>query len=185
MVHQSASAAAGASFRHDPRMRRAFSALGQGQVGARGPAGTSLYWLLRSRRPKLAGLTGRLSPPDLLVTACAVADSGGKLVVERDDDHGTRQDLARAGLDWVVRSGECLPCIRSVRPFDALIIGSGYGRIADWRTRLCDDALLLGLGRRANLSRLAERLLEAELANETTRLRDGRRDLLLAAFERV
>lgn len=166
-------------------MRRAFSALGPGGVGTHGPAGTSLYWLLRSRRPKLAGLTGHLAPGELLVSACAVADSGGKLVVERDNDHETRQVLARAGLDWVVRSGECLPCIRSVRPFDALIIGSRYGRIADWRDRLCDDALLLGLGRRGNLSRLAERLLEAELASETARLSDRGRDLLLAAVERA
>lgn len=186
MVHEPAPAAGGASFRHDPRMRRAFSGLGQKQTGAGvdTPAATAVYWLLRSRRPKLAALAGRLSPADLLVTGCAVADSGGKLIVEPDHDHPTRQALAHAGLDWVVRSGECLPCIRSIRPLDALIIGESHAALDGWPDRLGRNALLLGLSRNAAaMPGLAERMLDQRLATEIARLRDGRRYLLIAEHE--
>lgn len=174
------------SFRHDPRMRQALARLGSEDRGVStdGPAGTSLYWLLRSRRPKLAALSGQLSHADLLVVACALADCGAKLVVDADDHGRTTSALAGAGLDWIVRSGECLPCLRQVRRYDCLIIGESPRSLERWSERLCRNALLLGLSRnRAVMSGLAARILDQRLAAEIARLRDGRRHLLIADHE--
>lgn len=168
------------SFRHDPRMRRALASLGR-DLSPDGPGGTSLYWLLRSRRPKLAVLTGRLPQADLLVVACALADCGGKLVVDAGNHGRTSQALAAAGLDWILRSGDCLPCLKRVRPYDCLIVGENPEALPDWGRRLGRNALLLGLDRNpSTASKLAERLLATGLAGEIARLRDGRRHLLIA-----
>lgn len=174
------------SFRHDPRMRQALARLGgkDREVSADGPAGTSLYWLLRSRRPRLAALTGRLSQADLLVVACALADCGAKLVVDTGGHGRVSSALAAAGLDWILRSGDCLPCLRQVRPYDCLIIGESPRSLEGWGERLGRNALLLGLSRNAAaVPALADRILDQGLAAEIARLRDGRRCLLIADHE--
>lgn len=176
----------GRSFRHDPRMRQALARLGSEdrEVAADGPTGTSLYWLLRSRRPKLAALTGEIARADLLVVACALADCGGKLIVGADEHGRANAALAAAGLDWVVRSGDCLPCLQQVRPYDCLIIGPSSRRLDGWSERLGPNALLLGLCRNpAAMPALADRILDQRLATEIARLRDGRRYLLIADHE--
>ncbi|NBB91825.1 MAG: hypothetical protein GVY32_01490 [Gammaproteobacteria bacterium] len=168
------------SFRHDPRMRQALARLGR-DLSPDGPTGTSLYWLLRSRRPKLAALTGRIPQADLLVVACALADCGGKLVVDAGEHGRVGSALAAAGMDWILRSGDCLPCLRRVRPFDCLIIGESADTLAGWADRLGRNALLLGLGRDPSATpRLADRILDTGLAGEIAQLRDGRRCLLIA-----
>lgn len=174
------------SYRHDPRMRQALARLGSKdrEVSADGPAGSSLYWLLRSRRPRLAMLTGRVSHADLLVVACALADCGAKLVVDAKDHGWVSSALAAAGLDWILRSGDCLPCLRQVRPYDCLVLGEDAGALADWGKRLAPDALLLGVSRRAAaMPKLADRILGQRLAKEIARLRDGPRCLLIADRE--
>lgn len=168
------------SFRHDPRMRQALSRLGR-DATPDGPAGTSLYWLLRSRRPKLVSLTGGISQGDLLVVACALADCGAKLVVDAEEHGRVGAALAAAGLDWILRSGDCLPCLRQVRPYDCLIVGEDARALRDRGTRLARNALLIGLGRNPSAApRLAERILEVGLTGEVAQLRDGRRCLLIA-----
>jgi len=174
------------SFRHDPRMRQALARLGRDdrELAAGGPTGTSLYWLLRSRRPKLAALSGRLPQADLLVVACALADCGGKLVSDPDDQGTTHAALAAAGLDWVLRNGDCLPCLSRVRPYDCLIIGESHAALDGWPDRLGRNALLLGLNRdSAAMPGLADRMLDQRLATEIARLKDGRRCLLIADHE--
>ena len=174
------------SFRHDPRMRQELARLGRKdrKVSADGPAGTSLYWLLRSRRPKLAALTGRLAQADLLVVACALADCNTKLVVNARQHGSTGASLAAAGLDWILRSGDCLPCLRQVRAYDCLIVGDADNDLSAWGQRLGQDALLLGLSRNASvIAKLSERILRQRLAPEVSPLRDGRRTLLIANHE--
>lgn len=171
------------SFRHDPRLRQALARLPREDraVSQAGPACTSLYWLLRSRRPKLAAMSGRLARADQLVIACALADCGGRLVVDPADADQTRFELAAAGLDWIVRSGACLPCLRRLREYDCLIVGPSHGDLSAWDEQLAPDALTLGLSRRAlDVRGLSERILEACLAEEITVLRDGSRYLLMA-----
>lgn len=168
------------SFRHDPRMRRALARLG-GQRRSDEPAGTSLYWLLRSRRPKQAALTGQLATADLLVVGCALADCGTRLVAEADEHRAANAALAGAGLDWILRSSDCLPCLDQIRACDCLIVGDPVARLDAWRQRLGRDALVLGLSRgSAGAARLADRILDARLAREIAQLRDGRRNLLIA-----
>jgi hypothetical protein len=170
------------SFRHDPRMRQALARLGR-EASSEGPAGTTLYWLLRSRRPQLAALSGRISQADLLVVACALADCGAKLVVDGDDHGRVSSALAAAGMDWILRSGDCLPCLKRVRPYDCLIVGEGCKALQGWRERLGRNALLLGLGRnRSAAPRLADRLRDTGLADEIAQLSDGRRCLLIADY---
>lgn len=174
------------SFRHDPRMRQALARLGRDdrELAAEGPAGTSLYWLLRTRRPKLAALSGRVAQADLLVVACALADCGGKLVPEPKDQGTALAALAAAGLDWVLRHGDCLPCLSRVRPYDCLIIGESHPILDGWQERLGGNALLLGLSRNpAAAHALAGHILDQRLAAEVARLRDGRRWLLIADHE--
>jgi len=174
------------SFRYDPRMRQALARLGSADrdVSTEGPAGTSLYWLLRSRRPRLAALTGKISQSDLLAIACALADCGGKLVVDADEHGWINTALAAAGLDWIVRSGDCLPCLRQVRRFDCLIIGESPPSLDGWKERLGSNALLLGLTRNPKaVPALTEGILDRGLAAEVARLRDGQRCLLIADHE--
>lgn len=171
------------SYRHDPRMRQALARIGQQdrEMAAGGPAGTSLYWLLRSRRPKFAALAGRPCQADLLVIACALADCGSKLVVTSDQQGPVSASLGAAGLEWILRSGECLPCLRRVRPYDCLIIGETDTDPERWVGRLGEDALVLGVARNASTVRqLAEKILDGRLAGEVAQLRDGRRHLLIA-----
>jgi len=171
------------SFRHDPRMRQALARAGH-KTASDGPAGTALYWLLRSRRPRLAALTGRLAPADLLIVACALADCGAKLVVDRQEHSSTHAALATAGLDWILRSGECLPCLHRVRTYDSLMIGEEPEVLTKWSGYLGRNAVILGVGRDAAvMPGLANRIIFARLAGEVARLRDGRRCLLIASHE--
>jgi hypothetical protein len=168
------------SFRHDPRMRQALARLGR-DASPDGPASTSLYWLLRSRRPKLVSLSGRLSQADLLTVACALADCGAKLVVDSGQHGRVVAALGAAGLDWILRSGNCLPCLHQVRPYDCLIVGEDARTLRDQGTRLARNALLIGLGRNPSAApTLAERILDVGLTGEISQLRDGRRWLLIA-----
>jgi hypothetical protein len=174
------------SFRHDPRMRQALARLGRDdrELARGGPAGTSLYWVLRSRRPKLAALSGRIAAADRLVLACALADCGGKLLIDGNDADSIRTALSAAGLDWILRSGECLPCLTRLGRHDCLVFGPDHGDLRPWRERMAPGALVLGLTRdAAGADRLAGDMLEAGLAAELAPLRDGRRHLLIADGE--
>jgi hypothetical protein len=174
------------SFRHDPRMRQAVARLAREDrtFAQTGPAGTSLYWLLRSRRPKLAAISGRFSGADRLVIACALADCGAKLVVDPAAASEMQTALAPSGLDWILRSGDCLPCLRRLQTFDGLILGPGHGPLDTWQGRLGPDALRLGLARTAHEIRgLAAAVAHSAIAEEVSELQDGRRYLLIADGE--
>ncbi len=174
------------SFQNDPRMRQALSRLSRNNrdISSQGPVGTSLYWLLRSRRPKFAALVGGFSQADTLVIACAMADCGAKLVAESRARGATRSALSAAGLDWILRSGECLGCLHRLRPLDCLIVGDTDEPLSTWREQLDHEALILGIGRRAScVDSLARKIRSEGLAEDVSRLRDGRDCLLIADHE--
>jgi len=172
------------SFRHDPRMRQALARLGgQRPRSAVDPAGTSIYWLLRCRRPRLAALHGHPAPSELLIIACALADANARLAVEPTTHTAIHQSLSSAGLDWILRSGECLPCVNAVKPCDVLIVGQGHGNPAEWTETLDRDALVLGLAdNRSQAMRMAATLEKSGLAGELAHLRDERRHLVVGAL---
>jgi len=176
------------SFQNDPRMRQALSRLSHKNQGisSQGPAGTSLYWLLRSRRPKFAALVGKLSQADTLVIACAMADCSAKLVAKARDHETARNVLSAAGLDWILRSGECLSCLHRLRPLDCLIVGDTDEPLSAWREQLGHEALILGVSRRRTcVDSLARRIRSEELADDVSRLRDGQGCLLVASHDRI
>jgi len=171
------------SFRHDPRMRQALARLPRPDhdLSQAGPACTSLYWLLRSRRPRLAALSGRPTQADQLIIACALADCGARLVIDPSHAAEARADLSAAGLDWILRSGACLPCLRQLGAYDCLILAPGHDGLERWLVQLAPDAMRLGLCRTAAERRsLSQRMLAADLAEELAELRDGSRQLLIA-----
>jgi hypothetical protein len=174
------------SFRDDPRMRRMLAGLapGGGRGRAENPASRSLYWLIRSRRPRLAAVTGHLPDTELMVIACALADCGGKLLAEPGRDDGVRETLAAAGIDWILRSEACGECIRSVRPVELLVIGDSHRSLAPWADALAPAALILaGSHRRDDRRRIEAALREVGPAGEAAWLKDGRRRLLVASRE--
>lgn len=174
------------SVRNDPRMRRMLAGLapGSGRGRAENPVSRSLYWLIRSRRPRLAAVTGLLPGAELMVIACALADCGGKLLAEPGRDDGVRDSLAAAGIDWILRSEACGECIRSVRPVELLVIGDSHRPLASWTDALSPTALILaGSHQRNHRRRIEAALREVGLAGEAAWLKDGRRQLLVASRE--
>lgn len=151
-----------ASLPADPRARRALSSLLEGKSmdwRARRCASADLpcqycwlYWLLRSRQPRLALTVGQVQADWLIVAGCAVsAQAGGRLLCQADEQRmpprqGAGNDLqegvTRAGLDWGIRLLE--PEVEhQPRSIDALILAS---KLDDWHERLIRLAPILAPG---------------------------------------
>jgi hypothetical protein len=123
-----------------------------------------LYWLLRSRQPRLALAVGQIEADWLIVAGSAIsADAGGRLLCQADTGNTNppqsrahaddlRHDLARAGLEWGIRM--LPPTARhQAGSVHALILACSLERWPERLMRLApalaSGALVIGLANQA------------------------------------
>lgn len=145
-----------AQLQGDPRYRQALDRLRTlpSHLPADPEADTALYWLVRTHRPRLTTVLGDPAPVSLLHIARAMADGGRGHIIRQAGE--TRAPslfglLVEAGLDWILRSEQCLACAdRCLRP-DLLVCFADVDALPAELPRLAANGMivLLSAGERA------------------------------------
>ncbi|QKK01562.1 MAG: hypothetical protein HND55_02170 [Pseudomonadota bacterium] len=170
----------------DPRVRRYLSSLTPGRhAEPANPAHSTLYWLVRARRPRSTALAGRPPETALLTLACALAENQRALLVwqPRDDSDIEMLDtLSKAGLEWLMRRERCAGCDGHCARLDCLVVCPDAGSLDDYAGRLTRGAMVIGIvpgcwGQAARA--LAARLADAFPIETPTCLQAGPCCLLL------
>lgn len=173
----------------DPRYRRALARVRTlpSPLPADERADAALYWLVRSHRPRRTAVLGDPAPVSLLHVAQAMADGGqGHIIrpVKRSRAPSLLELLNQAGLDWLLRSEQCLACAdRCLRP-DLLVCFDDVDALGAELPRLAANGMIVLLSRGGRAGREAATRLASLAPGLTTGTIGGARVRVIVAMSK-